>query len=216
MRRVPRLLGLCLLFAGDPAAADDLRTVFFAGFDSGHSAHGHAGFKHALNGPLDASGFVATAVAGAGGSRADKGRQAGIATLVGHQWALPGWHVTLLAGPEIERDGGVWAGARLQAEVWARPLEDTLLTLTVIAGSARPHAWARVAAGYRLWADVHAGPELSASHEPGWRETRAGLHLTGVRVGSLTLRLSAGAHFTEANTGFYTTISTHVTVGRPN
>ncbi|HYF54597.1 MAG TPA: cellulose biosynthesis protein BcsS [Salinarimonas sp.] len=190
MRRAVPLLA-CMILAA-PGRADDLRTVFFAGLDSGHSLHGHAGFKHALDGSLNASGFVALAVAGASGPRPDKGRHAGAALLAGYQWALPRWHVTLLAGPDLERDGRVRLGVRLQGEVWARPTDDTLLTLTAIAASGRPQGYARASAGYRLWGEVHAGPEVSYKTEPGWREARVGAHVTGFAFAGVTWRVSAG------------------------
>jgi hypothetical protein len=204
---------LCLLLASTPAGAEGARTVFFAGLDAGHSRYGHAGFKHALAGPLDAEGFLAMAIAGAGGRRGE-GRHAQAAVLVGYQWVLPRWHLAAFAGPELERDGRVRAGLRVQGEVWARPLDDTLLTLTVIAGSAQPQAWARLSAGYRLWADVHVGPEASYKREPDWREARLGLHVTGLELAGATWRVSAGRSFVgSGRDGFYLALSGHVRLG---
>lgn len=199
------------LAASQGARADEVRTVFFAGFDSGYSRYGHAGFKHALGGSLDRPGFVAMAIAGAGGARRDEGRHAQASVLAGYQWSLPGWHVALLAGPELERDGRLQAGLRLHGEVWARPIENGLLTITAIAGSAQPQAWIQVAAGYRVWDDVHLGPEASYKHEEDWRERRLGLHVTGLNLHGVRLRLSGGRTFVASGRdGFYGGLSAYV------
>lgn len=212
-RAVPPAL-LVALLAALPARADDARAVIFAGVEAGPSPYLHAGFKHALNGPLDQPGFLAMAIAGAG-DRRPEGRHALATAMVGYQWTLPRWHVALFAGPEMQRDGRTRLGGRIQGEVWARPLDDTLLTLTAIAGSARPGAWARVSGGYRLWDDVHAGPEASYKHEGDQRETRAGLHVTGLRLGGVTWQISSGRAFGgSGKDGFYFALSSHVQLSK--
>jgi hypothetical protein len=207
------MLGPLLL---GPARADEARTLFFAGLDSGHSLHGHMGFKRMLGGLLDRSGFVAMGIIGAGGRQDGGGHPIEAGFLGGYQWALPRLHAGLFLGPEVESSRGLRAGARVQGEIWARPTDDTLLTVTLIAGSARPQVWGRVSAGYRLWDDVHFGPEVSLKHERSWSEWRAGIHLTGPQLAGVTWRLSAGRSFAEAGQeGFYGALSGHVRFGGP-
>jgi hypothetical protein len=185
------MLGPLLL---GPARADEARTVFFAGLDSGHSLHGHMGFKRMLGGSLDRSGFVAMGIIGAGGRQDGGGHPIEAGFLGGYQWALPRLHAGLFLGPEVESSRGLRAGARVQGEIWARPTDDTLLTVTLIAGSARPQVWGRVSAGYRLWDDVHFGPEgLLLSTNGSWRNGAPGIHLDRPAACRVTWRLAAGA-----------------------
>ncbi len=213
MRRALPPALLCAMLSALPARAEDARSVIFAGVETGPSPYLHAGFKHSLSGSLDQQGFLAMAIAGVG-DRRDESRHALATAMVGYQWTLPRWHAALFAGPEMQRDGPTRLGARIQGEVWARPFDDTLLTLTAIAGSARPGAWARVSGGYRLWDDVHVGPEASYKHEGDWRETRAGLHVTGLAFGGVTWRLSGGRAFGgSGRDGYYAGLSGHVRLG---
>jgi hypothetical protein len=91
------------------------------------------------------------------------------------------------------RDTTTHVGAGLHGEMWAHPTARTLLTTTVIAGTARtPHLWARAAAGYALWDGVFVGPEASVYATDTYREWRFGAHLTGLTLGRFNLRLSGG------------------------
>lgn len=212
---VPFLALQALGLVAGTARADDLHTVFFAGLDAGHSLHAHAGFKHALGGSLDRDGWLVLGTIGAGESGGDRGRKGGGAVLGGYQWSLPRLHMAVFAGPELQRDGGLRAGLRGQGEVWARPTDATLLTATVIAGTARAEVWGRVSAGYRVVDEVFVGPEASAKRERGWHEWRAGLHVTGPTFAGITWRLSGGRMWAESGReGFYGALSGHVRLGQ--
>jgi hypothetical protein len=219
MKRVVRLVARSTLLGSlvlGTAPAADAQTVFFAGLDSGHSVHGHLGFKRALGDSLDRSGFVAMGVLGLGGRGAGGGHPVEAGLMGGYQWDLPRVHAGLFLGPEVESAGGVRIGARAQGEVWARPTDGTLLTATLIVGSARPQAWGRLSAGYRLWDDVHVGPEVSLKQERAWSEWRAGVHLTGPQLAGVTWRISGGQSRVEGGReGFYASLSGHVRFGGP-
>lgn len=225
-------VALAALLAGPPARAgdgwDDLRTVLFGGVEAGPSSFANAGFKRALGPSLDRDGWLAMGTLGGGlrrerldGSGAEAWRVTTIASgLVGHQWITGGTVAALFGGVEVDHaqliSGGEalrWAeprfGGRLQAELWSRPTEATLLTATLVAGSARGHLWARTSWGHEVWRGVYAGPEAVAYAEDGYREGRLGLHLTGLSLAGVTLGVSAGGSFTETRSGGYVTLQAY-------
>ncbi len=143
-------------------------------------------------------------------------RHTGLASaLAGYQWFHEWGVVALFAGPEVSYE--VFAapstrrwpaprfGARLHGEVWANPTDDTLLTATLIAGSARADLWTRLSWGMRLpgllpaWlARAYLGPEaaLYADADP-YRKWSVGVHATDFALGDYSLRLSAGFLYEE-------------------
>jgi hypothetical protein len=191
----------------------DPRSAMFSSVEMGASTFASTGFKWRPGGALDTTGFVLMGTAGAGTLRDRQIREDGPvrldhlstqgALLVGHQWMVERGVWAVFAGAEADIrqplvDGALLErtepafGARLQAEIWLHPTDRTLLTGTLVAGTARTHLWARGSWGYRVWRDVHVGPEATVSLERDYREGRLGLHATGLRIGRLDLRLSGG------------------------
>lgn len=210
------LLAPALALAADetlsspPAPA---RTVWFGGLDWGRSGFAALGVKRALAGPVDRDGPVAIGTVGYGGEfeRIDlPGRPLALrhtvlaGALAGYQWIYPWGAVAAFAGPEAsyelvpefapddQRRSRARLGARVQGELWARPTPDTLLTANLILGSARQNAWSRVAWGYRALGDVYVGPEAAAYVTESYRKEQVGVHATGLEIGGVSLRLSAG------------------------
>jgi len=143
--------------------------------------------------------------------------------VLGYQWVRDGLFIAALAGPEVEgeqlsehvtqRISHPHFGARLHGEVWAHPTTSTLLTTTVIVGTARTaHLWGRASAGYALWEGVFVGPEASLYVTDTYRELRVGAHVTGFTLGRLNLRLSGGWRAEEdtSHQGAYMGLSAHV------
>ncbi len=121
--------------------------------------------------------------------------------LIGYQWALERTMVAAFLGLEAEREAPrrevdgfrSRTGLRAQAELWSHPTERSLATATIILGSARPHVWSRIAAGYDLLeTGVFLGPEATYYASDGYDEWRLGLHATGLRWRRFHLRLSGG------------------------
>jgi hypothetical protein len=123
--------------------------------------------------------------------------------MIGYQWTLDRVFVAGFIGPEVDAQQPVTIGEiprlshprlglRIQGELWAHPTENTLLTATVVAGTARGHLWGRTAFGYRIWNDVFIGPEASLSMTETYREWRVGAHVTGLQLGRFTFGLSGG------------------------
>ena len=237
-RKAAAVVTALALAATSPAAADERtvpapkRTVLFSSADAGSSGFLTVGVKRTLTGSLDESGPVALASIGAGGSPERMGlpglgdaafRPAVQASaLAGYQWALGRTFLSLFAGPELDRDrfpsaGGpareaTRIGARVHGEIWMHPTDDTLVTGTAIAGSARGHLWARASTGYKVWRDVFVGPEASLYRTDGYREWRVGAHATGVQFRRFTFRLSTGWRREESSPkgGPYGGLSVHV------
>jgi len=195
-------------------ASDALNTVLFASLDGMRPGYASAGFKRTLEGSLDQSG-PATLLSAGFGREPVQGRRgfrhkAGASALLGWQWVMPTVTLSGFVGPEIEyeREASIarsrpQGGVRAQAELWAHPTPQTLVTATAIAGTARGHLWSRASAGYAVWKRVFVGPEMSHYRTDSFREWRLGAHATGIAVGRFNLRLSAGLARFEHRTGGY-------------
>lgn len=190
---------------------DDLRIVPFASVDAGRSVFVTVGLKQSLVGPLDRQGFVAMETVGYGLTR-ERSDQPGVSlyrhtlqtsSLIGYQFSFGNAFVSAFLGPElnweqvtenwtVQRWSEPSVGARIQGELWAHPTPDTLLTASVVAGSARGSLWSRGSAGIRLWGHMFIGPEATFYATDTYREYRVGGHLTGASLGRVDFRVSAG------------------------
>ncbi len=207
------LLAACL--ASTTANAQDAvpLTVIFSSVEIGPSAYVNAGFKRSLGLSLSEQGFLLMGTVG-GGRRREKVAQpwgisrvdhltAEASLLAGYQWKTERAVVAVFAGPEIRHkqpvvDGEILEversriGGRLMAEVWAHPTHNTLATGTLLVGTAPQRIWTRAQFGWRILDGVYAGPEAVFSAEEAYRETRFGLHVTGLTFGAYTFNVSGG------------------------
>jgi Cellulose biosynthesis protein BcsS len=207
---------LVLLCAANAVAAEDApktepRTVLFGSLDVGSSGFLNLGLKRSLTGSLDQSGPIVMGILGGGGSPESTEHRATGAlrfrptvqanALFGYQWIVGPVTLAGLVGPELDYERGsdpvadrsrTRAGLRGHAELWAHPTPDTLLTATLIAGSARGHVWSRLSAGYAVWDRVFIGPEASFYRTDDYREVRLGAHVTGLTWSGWNWRLSGG------------------------
>ena len=210
------------------------RTVVFGSVDGGHSTFATLGSKRALKGSLDRSGPVGMASLGYGGTVEEDDAAPGTgarmirhavhaSALLGYQWVRDGLVIAAFAGPEIDAEqlsdnalpsvAEPHLGARLHGEIWAHPTTGTLLTTTLIVGTARTaHLWGRASAGYDLWKGIFIGPEASVYATDTYREWRLGAHVTGVTLGRFNLRLSGGWRTEEetGHNGAYVGMSAHI------
>lgn len=124
------------------------------------------------------------------------------AALGGYQFIREWGAVTVFAGPEASWEAlsgpgfvqalPLRADFRLHGEVWARPTETTLMTATVILGSARGDAYARLSWGTALFG-AYLGPEAAFyGDQTDYRKWSVGLHVTDYAMGGYRFRLSAG------------------------
>lgn len=216
-RRLSRIcsaaLSICCLASSAIAKDEAVSTVLFGSMDTGTSLFASGGFKAAPE-RVDREGIAMLAVAGAGARRERAPapvngalptlvRITGLAAALGGYQFFYDWGVLgLFAGPEVSVEtvmgnGGFGAvetrfGARLQGELWARPSEDTLATVTVVMGSARWDAYGRVSAGYRLFG-AYLGPKAAAyADRTRYARWSLGLHATDFGFGAFKFRLSGG------------------------
>lgn len=191
----------------EPSRAADtpVSAIIFGSLDAAPSGFAAAGAKIGFD-RVDREGFAVLASVGTG-RRSEtvpsimRWTMLGSA-LVGYQWFTDWGVVALYAGPEASMEalsGPGWMvvlpgrfGLRLHGEVWARPTDDTLVTATLILGSAQGHAWTRLSYGVRLWG-AYLGPEAALyAEEAGYRKWSLGLHATEVALGGFSFRVSAG------------------------
>lgn len=198
---------------------EDQYTVLFGSLDAGRSVFVNAGAKQTVTGPLDRTGFVTMEAWGYGLTQ-ERYRGAAdlpatrftqqVGILTGFQWALNGLYAAAYLGPEVQHeqltiDGQVFRfskpryGVRGQVEIWANPTADTLLTATLVAGTARFSLWGRGSAGIRVASSTFVGPEVTAYVTPTYSEIRVGAHVTGASVGLVQLRLSGGWMIDDAH-----------------
>lgn len=205
---------------------EEVRAVLFGSLEAGRSGFLNAGGKFAPGG-LTGDGFVAMGGLGSGlHTERDWGDREAVANgrvprvpgtttlahaLGGWQWARSWGVVALFAGPEVSLDTldtsvpvrpVLRFGLRLHAEVWARPSDATLLTVTGITGTARGDGWGRISWGWRALTG-YLGPEAALyADRTGYRKWSLGVHLTDVPVPWSTLeglraRVSAGWLYEE-------------------
>jgi hypothetical protein len=205
---------------------DDIRTVLFGSLDAGRSTFVSAGAKVAPGG-IARDGVVTLATLGYGlrperdwwGDPRAKAGDAPPRTLrhtvqagavAGWQWVRDWGVAALFAGPELafevldspgtKRLPAPRLGARVQGELWARPTEATLVTATLIGGTARWSAWGRLSWGIRLpeVSAAYFGPEAALyADRTGYRKWSLGLHATDFALARVSLRISAGWVYEE-------------------
>ncbi len=219
--------------AAESETARILRQVIFASAEfTGGSVHLGSGFKRAFTKSIDDQGFILMSLSGAGAtSQLHRGpanltvRVARLSNatsvMLGYQWVGERGVLMLAAGPEIGRRqvldaAGVprWQspqrGARVIAEYWHNAGANLMTTGTLVASSAQRSLWGRLAAGYALREGMFLGPEIAGYGEPGYREGRLGMHLTGIPLGPFRFRVNAGFSAIPAGRdGFYVGLAGH-------
>lgn len=107
--------------------------------------------------------------------------------------ALPRWQSPRMGAAviaELWREAPLRSPTAQSGQDWTR--RPFLTHATIMAGSAGPSLWARLATGPALPGAIFAGPEASVYVEPEYSELRLGVHVTGFSLGPLTLRVAGG------------------------
>jgi hypothetical protein len=87
---------------------------------------------------------------------------------------------------------GTHIGARFASELWWEPMPDMMLTSAFAASTNATSHSARAAAGWRVFDQFWAGPEISASRDEFSQQVRIGAHLTGFRLAAFEWSAAAG------------------------
>jgi hypothetical protein len=185
------------------------RVLLYAGFDIWrYGRAGYSGFYWAPDG-LNKDGFIARLFVSRGVERYDADTKRFDTTIV-RASLLAGWRfkrdafeIKVFAGPELENRiltpdvptatyRGTHIGARVAAESWWEPMPEMMLTSAFFASTNAASHGARGAAGWRVFEQAWAGPEISASRDEFSTQYRIGAHLTGFRMDALEWSAAVG------------------------
>ena len=178
------------------------RVLLYAGFDIWrYGRTGYGGFYWAPDG-LNNDGFITRLFVSRSVERYDTGSRRFNTDIV-RAAPLAGWRLKqsalelkIFAGPELENRTlmpdvptaayrGTHIGARFAAELWWEPMPEMMLTSAFSASTNATSHSARAAAGWRMFDQFWAGPEISASGDAFSQQVRIGAHLTGFRHDAL-------------------------------
>jgi hypothetical protein len=185
------------------------RVLLYAGFDIWrYGRTGYGGFYWAPDG-LNNDGFITRLFVSDGLERYDVGSKrfntniVRAAPLAGWRFKQGDFEIKFFAGPELEnrvltpdiptaRFRGTHIGARVATELWWEPMPEIMLASAFSASTNATSHSARAAAGWRLFDQLWAGPEISASRDEFSQQFRIGTHLTGFRMAVFEWSAAAG------------------------
>ncbi|HEV7410587.1 MAG TPA: cellulose biosynthesis protein BcsS [Bradyrhizobium sp.] len=185
------------------------RVLLYAGFDIWrYGRAGYGGFYWAPDG-LNNDGFITRLFVSRGVERYDASARRFNTDIV-RAAPLAGWRLSrgtlelkVFAGPELENRvltpdvptatyRGTHIGARVAAELWWEPVPELMLTSAFSASTNATSHNARAAAGWRVFDQFWAGPEISASRDDFSQQVRIGAHVTGFKFDALEWSVAAG------------------------
>ncbi|MET0877730.1 MAG: cellulose biosynthesis protein BcsS [Tardiphaga sp.] len=184
------------------------RLMYFTGFDIWRNGYGaHAAMQWAPKG-LNKDGFILRFFGSEGLERFDTPRRR-YETQIFRGSILPGirfgrgnFEMQLLGGLDLEADYLLInrrlaaerhrIGARFVTDVWWEPTRRLMLQGSLSGPQIDNRLSSRVAAGWKLFDRFWVGPEASFSRDFYSRQTRIGVHLTGLRTGNYEWSLAVG------------------------
>jgi len=185
------------------------QVLLFAGFDLWrNSLAGYGGLQWAAT-DLNQDGFIVRLFASDGSERY-RAPAFTYTTDILRASLLAGWRVKhgefelkLFGGPDFDYRAltpdvigaplrGLNIGARFAVETWAQPTPELMLASSFHVTTIGSGYAARVAAGWRLFDQFWVGPELLGSSDDISRQTKFGVHLTGLRLADLEWSAAAG------------------------
>jgi hypothetical protein len=185
------------------------RVLLYAGFDIWRFGRtGYGGFYWAPDG-LNKDGFITRLFVSDGVERYDAGQKrfntniVRAAPLAGWRFKQNDFEIKVFAGPELENRvlapdvptaefRGTQLGVRAAAELWWEPMPELMLASAFSATTNAKAYSARAAAGWRVFDQFWAGPEISASSDAFSRQVRIGAHLTGFKLAAFEWSAAAG------------------------
>ena len=207
----------CVCLGSAHAGDDEDRTaILFSGRDLWRNgAFAYGGILVAPSG-FDADGVLFKLLISGGAYRYNSGFLG--QQVIGAEWlgqALVGWRAKRFGvetkfffGPDWERHKlwpddpgnrlrGIDLGLRMAAEFWTEPTADTMLTGEVSLSTVATNSTARLATGWRVLEDmfedgVYVGPEVQYFGSDGYRHTRFGAHVTGLKTDTYEWSAAAG------------------------
>jgi hypothetical protein len=190
---------------------DDDTLLYFTGTDLWRQ--GSFSFGGGLWSPagLDREGFTFKLLVGAGSYQYHSDALGEVTGLQGTGFAMAGYRfvrdklfVTVFGGLDVQyhtfipydpgnKLAGTHAGIRGAIEFWYEPTPLTMWAADVSATTVGGSYSARVAFGWRLFDAFWLGPEAGGfANGDDYRQVRAGIHMTGLRSGTLEWSLAGG------------------------
>jgi hypothetical protein len=137
-------------------------------------------------------------------------RQGGGGALAGYAWVSPDWTVALYAGVDVinttlnhndpnNHTQGTSVGARIAGDFYGMLAPRVMVSGFGSYSTNVSTFYTRFKTGYAVWDGVYLGPEFSALGNSFYSEYRAGLHMTGLKLGLLSLGLSGGVTASRLN-----------------
>lgn len=138
--------------------------------------------------------------------------------LVGYEWTWNNARVGLFAGPTLgntslspgdpaRRDTGVDVGAKFVAQAWWQPTAKTMASAYASYSTLQDSYYLHAKAGYAVFRDIYAGPEVALLGDDTSSQWRLGAHLTGLKLGAVQMSV-AGGYLKDQNgkAGTYATV----------
>jgi hypothetical protein len=184
------------------------RMIYFAGIDASKWSFGaFAGAQWMPNG-VDRDGFILRLFVSESLERYVD-RYGRYDTQLGRAYLLPGYmfrigrlETQLLIGPDAQadllfQDGRAnrlrsRLGVRGIADLWWEPTPELMVQYALSATTIDSGYTTRIAAGWRLFDSFWIGPEAALSRDYYSRQTRFGVHLTGLRTNDYEWTFAAG------------------------
>lgn len=152
-----------------------------------------------------------------------RGDQLGGTALLGYEWVIDRSKFSVYGGldvietnldrvdPENKTPGTVF-GFRGVLDFYSRPTTATMIAGTFSLSSANTAYYGRLKAGFSIFDHVYVGPEVLALGDTFYRQIRAGLHLSGLKIGPVEFGLSGGyAHDRVRGGGAYGLLDVRMT-----
>lgn len=204
-------------YTGDKTSEPDFAPTIVldasGSFTSKQSTFGAVAATAAVSGNLGETGFRARGEAIVGDydydatsngvTRKIQADQQSGGALVGYAWVQPKWTYAVFGGVQAvntnlspldvnNTTSGLHIGAKIVGEFYGNPTDRTMVSGYGSYGTANNDYYSRFKAGYAIWERVFIGPEFLALGDKFYTEYRAGLHITGVKLGGLGLGVSGG------------------------
>lgn len=214
-----------ILLIAPQAARAETGSFVFAGGDvseGGFFAYAGGGFRP--NGDIDSSGWLLRGFVGGGSYEYDAGgatdAQDDLVTLdlmvggqsVGERTRIAGYiganfqDHSISDDPFNDMDGDEW-GVKGQVEVYSEPSPNTMFLGILSYSTANETYFGLGRAGWRLGdGGVFVGPEVGLGGNERYDQWRAGVHVTGFKVGPLGLGGSVGYGDSDDEDGVYGSI----------
>jgi hypothetical protein len=123
--------------------------------------------------------------------------------LVGYEWTWNNARLGLFAGPTLgntsvspadpaRRDAGVDVGGKLVAQAWWQPTKNTMASGYASYSTLSDAYYLHAKAGYAVFANVYAGPEVAFLGDDTSSQWRVGAHLTGLQLGPIQVSVAGG------------------------